>query len=91
MKLTDPVKDVPFKWNTQYDGLMKFITKTPLLYGYKNVKGLSAIEITDKYELGEWERRAGYDKNGIIRPKKYWMVDLKSWEFAEEPGEITDF
>ncbi|WP_047478163.1 molybdopterin-dependent oxidoreductase [Bacillus siamensis] len=61
------------------------------LYGYKNVKGLSAIEITDKYELGEWERRAGYDKNGIIRPKKYWMVDLKSWGFAEEPGEITDF
>ncbi|MED5048649.1 hypothetical protein P9738_08205 [Bacillus siamensis] len=31
MKLTDPVKDVPFKWNTQYEGLMKFITKTPLL------------------------------------------------------------
>lgn len=61
------------------------------LYGYKNVKGLTVLEVTDQYELGEWERRAGYDKNGIIRPKKYWMVDLKGWGFAQEPGEISDF
>src|SRR5699024_7314860 len=40
------------------------------LYGYKNVKGLAQLEVTDQYETGEWERRAGYDINGIIRPKK---------------------
>ena len=61
------------------------------LYGYKNVKGLAQLEVTDQYETGEWERRAGYDINGIIRPKKYWLVDKKEWGFVEEPGEVTDF
>lgn len=61
------------------------------LYGYKNVKGLSKLEVTDKYELGEWERRAGYDLNGTVRAKKYWIVDLKQWKFVEHMGEVTDF
>jgi DMSO/TMAO reductase YedYZ molybdopterin-dependent catalytic subunit len=61
------------------------------LYGYKNVKGLSTIEVTDKYELGEWEKRSGYDLNGVIRVKKYWMVDLSAWKFVEQTGEVTAF
>jgi DMSO/TMAO reductase YedYZ molybdopterin-dependent catalytic subunit len=61
------------------------------LYGYKNVKGLSNLEITGTYELGEWEKRAGYDLDGTIRTKKYWIVDLGKWQFKDKPGEITDF
>ncbi|MCR6104997.1 molybdopterin-dependent oxidoreductase [Salipaludibacillus agaradhaerens] len=61
------------------------------LYSYKNVKGLSTLEVTDQYELGEWEKRAGYDINGVIRPKKYWIVDLKKWNFVEKAGEVTEF
>src|ERR1019366_89988 len=58
------------------------------LYGYKNVKGLQTLEITDRYELGEWEERAGYSLDGTIRPKKYWMVDLAKFGVARRPGEI---
>lgn len=47
--------------------------------------------LTNDYEIGEWERRAGYDINGIVRPKKYWIVDLKKWGFIEKPGEVTEF
>ncbi|QKG84360.1 molybdopterin-dependent oxidoreductase [Kroppenstedtia pulmonis] len=60
------------------------------LYGYKSVKGLRFLEVTDQFDIGEWERRAGYNKDGVIRPKKYWMVDLKKWNFVKEPGEVTD-
>jgi len=58
------------------------------LYGYKSVKGLSKLEVTDQYALGEWERRAGYDLDGTIRPKKYWGVDLGTWCFVNQPGEV---
>ena len=61
------------------------------LYGYKNVKGLSTLEVTKSYELGEWERKAGYDLNGIVRPKKYWIVDLAKWRFTPHEGEIKEF
>ncbi|WP_026097342.1 molybdopterin-dependent oxidoreductase [Baaleninema simplex] len=61
------------------------------LYGYKNVKGLSKLEVTTEYELGEWERKAGYNINGIIKPKKYWIVDLAKWHFTPQEGEITEF
>ncbi len=61
------------------------------LYGYKNVKGLSRLEVTDKFELGEWENRAGYDIDGTIRTKKYWIVDLGQWRFVDKPGEVTEY
>lgn len=61
------------------------------LYGYKNVKGLAKLEVTNDYEIGEWERRAGYDINGTVRPKKYWIVDLKKWGFIKRPGEVMEF
>lgn len=61
------------------------------LYGYKNVKGLSNLEITRFYELGEWEKRAGYDIDGTINPKKYWIVDLRKWQFVDRPGEVINF
>lgn len=61
------------------------------LYGYKNVKGLTRLEVTEEYQIGEWERRAGYDINGIIRPKKYWIVDLNKRCFIEKEGEVTEF
>ncbi|MDR6226015.1 molybdopterin-dependent oxidoreductase [Desmospora profundinema] len=61
------------------------------LYGYKSVKGLRSLEVTDRFESGEWEQRAGYNKDGTIRPKKYWIVDLKQWQFVKKPGEFRDF
>lgn len=61
------------------------------LYGYKNVKGLKRLEVTDEFESGEWERKAGYKKDGTIRPKRYWIVDLVEHKFVGEPGEVKDF
>ena len=61
------------------------------LYGYKNVKGLKKLEVTDEWELGEWEKKAGYKKDGTIRPKRYWIVDLVEHRFVGEPGEVKDF
>jgi DMSO/TMAO reductase YedYZ molybdopterin-dependent catalytic subunit len=60
-------------------------------YGYKSVKGLERLEVTDVFELGEWELRAGYEKDGTIRPKRYWIVDLVEHRFVEAPGEVTEF
>lgn len=61
------------------------------LYGYKSVKGLYTLEVTDKFELGLWEAKAGYDLNGTIQPKKYWIVDLQDWRFIDKSAEVTDF
>lgn len=61
------------------------------LYGYKNVKGLKRLEVTDKFEFGEWERKAGYKKDGTIRPKRYWIVDLIEHRFVSQPGEVKEF
>jgi DMSO/TMAO reductase YedYZ molybdopterin-dependent catalytic subunit len=61
------------------------------LYGYKNVKGLKRIEVTDKFELGKWEKKAGYSLDGTIRPKRYWIVDLCAHKFVGEPGEVKEF
>ena len=61
------------------------------LYGYKNVKGLKKIEVTDVYELGKWEKKAGYSLDGTIRPKRYWAVDLCEHKFVSKPGEVTEF
>lgn len=61
------------------------------LYGYKGVKGLKSLEVTEEFELGEWERKAGYKKDGTIRPKRYWIVDLVEHRFVGEPGEIVEF
>ncbi|ARQ69458.1 molybdopterin-dependent oxidoreductase [Streptomyces marincola] len=60
------------------------------LYGYKSVKGLARLDITDRFELGEWERRAGYALDGRIRPKRYRLSDLGRPHFIERPGEVTD-
>ena len=60
------------------------------LLAYKSVKGLKTLEITDKYELGYWEKKAGYDKDGIIRKKKYYFVDLNRRKFIANEGEIKD-
>lgn len=61
------------------------------LYGYKGVKGLRSLEVTEEFERGEWERKAGYKKDGTIRPKRYWIVDLVEHRFVGEPGEISEF
>jgi len=62
------------------------------LYGYKSVKGLATLEVTDSLELGEWELFAGYDVNGDVRPKKYWSVDTREHVYINQPGlEVTHF
>lgn len=61
------------------------------LLGYKSVKGLQSLELTNKYELGFWEKKAGYDIEGIIRKKKYYFVDLNIRKFLTSEGEVKDF
>lgn len=61
------------------------------LYGYKGVKGLASLEITDRQELGLWERKAGYTIDGHIRPKRYRICDLDEHRFVDSPGEVTAF
>ncbi len=61
------------------------------LLAYKSIKGLQSIEITDKYELGFWEKKAGYDIEGVIRKKKYYFVDLNTRKFIANEGEVTQF
>jgi len=60
------------------------------LYGYKSVKGLGSLEITDRFELGEWERRAGYTLSGEIQPKRYRFCDAGGHHFVDRPGEVTE-
>jgi len=60
------------------------------LYGYKSVKGLAGIEITKDFELGEWERRAGYALDGEIQPKRYRLSDLRCHHFISSGGEMID-
>lgn len=60
------------------------------LYGYKSVKGLKSLEITPVFELGEWERRAGYALDGKIQPKRYRLCYLNRHVFIDTPGEVTD-
>lgn len=59
------------------------------LYAYKSVKGLRRLEITDRFELGEWEARAGYELDGQIQPKRYRACDLGRHIFLESSGEVT--
>ncbi len=59
------------------------------LYGYKSVKGLRRLEITSQFELGEWERRAGYAIDGQISPKRYRLCYLNRHLFIDQPGEVT--
>jgi DMSO/TMAO reductase YedYZ molybdopterin-dependent catalytic subunit len=61
------------------------------LYGYKSVKGLAKLEITTSFELGEWEKKAGYTLHGQIQPKRYRMCDLNRHAFLAEQGEVTEF
>jgi len=61
------------------------------LYGYKSVKGLARLKITTIFELGEWEKKAGYALDGQIMPKRYRMCDLDRHEFLVRPGEVTEF
>jgi DMSO/TMAO reductase YedYZ molybdopterin-dependent catalytic subunit len=61
------------------------------LYNYKCVKGLARLEVTPENELGEWERRAGYPLDGTVRPKKYWVCDLKKSMYVSSEGEVTEF
>lgn len=58
------------------------------LYGYKGVKGLTSLDVTDRFDRGYWEDRYGYDKEGLIRPKRYRACDLGHMILAETPGEI---
>ncbi|MGW5238402.1 molybdopterin-dependent oxidoreductase [Monashia sp. NPDC004114] len=60
------------------------------LYAYKSVKGLQKLEITPDFELGEWERRAGYAIGGEILPKRYRLCDLDMHHFISSSGEVTD-
>jgi DMSO/TMAO reductase YedYZ molybdopterin-dependent catalytic subunit len=61
------------------------------LYAYKSVKGLRSLEITTRFELGEWEKKAGYALEGEIQPKRYRMCDLDRHHFIENSGEFTEF
>jgi len=61
------------------------------LYGYKGVKGLERLTVTDKFELGYWEEFAGYDVEGTIKMKKCWCVDLGAHRFIDKKDELVEF
>ncbi|MGX9522666.1 molybdopterin-dependent oxidoreductase [Vibrio mediterranei] len=61
------------------------------LYRYKGVKCLSELHLTDEFEQGYWEGKAGYCKMGKIKPKRYRIVDLQEHRFIDGTGEVTDF
>lgn len=60
------------------------------LYGYKCVKALARLEVTRRNEIGYWEDYAGYEIDGTIRPKKYYIVDMRRKIFFDRSGEVLD-
>ncbi len=60
------------------------------LYGYKCVKGLSELHITNEFNAGHWEIEAGYCKEGVVKPKKYKIVDLQTTRYIDK-AEVTEF
>lgn len=61
------------------------------LYAYKNVKGLTRLEITPAAQLGHWEELAGYSLDGTVKPKRYYSVDLRKHMFTTHNGEVTEW
>ncbi|MDW6004673.1 molybdopterin-dependent oxidoreductase [Vibrio mangrovi] len=61
------------------------------LYRYKGVKCLSELHFTKEFDQGFWESKAGYSKEGKIKPKRYRIVDLQEHRFIDGTGEVTDF
>lgn len=61
------------------------------LYRYKGVKCLSELRLTDEFNAGFWEAKAGYCKKGKIKAKRYRIVDLQEHRFIEGNKEVTEF
>lgn len=61
------------------------------LYAYKNVKGLTRLEVTPNAQLGHWEELAGYPLDGTVKPKRYYSVDLRKHMLAVDKGEVTQW
>lgn len=62
------------------------------LYGYKGVKCINKIIITNNFDVGYWEGKMGYDKHGFIEEKKYWIVDQRFHKFISSRGkEVVEF
>ncbi len=60
------------------------------LYQYKCVKALRSLVVTRANKIGYWEGLAGYEVDGLIRPKKYYAVDLQKKFYFGGFGEIQD-
>lgn len=61
------------------------------LYAYKNVKGLTRLEVTPTAQQGHWEELAGYSLDGTVKPKRYYAVDLRKHMFTMHTGEVTEW
>jgi formylglycine-generating enzyme required for sulfatase activity len=61
------------------------------LYGYKNVKGLTGLSLTNELRLGYWEELAGYSLDGTVKPKRYWAVDRRQHLYAADHGEVVQW
>lgn len=62
------------------------------LFGYKGVKCLAELVVTDRYELGWWERECQYDLNGEIMPGTITVVGDEALRFEiERKGRVRDF
>ena len=61
----------------------------PSLYGYKNIKGIERVELTDRAILGFWET-AGYPDDGVIRAGTDHPLDLEGRR-SISGGEIVDY
>ena len=66
--LADTMDGAPLP--TQHGGPLRLVV--PKQFGYKSVKWVTRIEVTDKLVLGYWEKR-GYPSNAQLKaPTQHW-------------------
>jgi DMSO/TMAO reductase YedYZ molybdopterin-dependent catalytic subunit len=58
----------------------------PSKWGYKSVKSILKLRFVEEDGEGFWVK-AGYSKDGTIKPGTDYALDLKAYKLIKEPGE----
>ncbi len=72
----------------EYGGPVRLLV--PHLWGYKSVKWLAEIEMTDRMKGGYWEDR-GYSREAEIEPGYTFDVNTRKRRPIRGGGEVTEF
>ncbi len=72
----------------EYGGPLRLLV--PHLWGYKSVKWLSEIELTDRMKGGYWEDR-GYSREAEIEPGYTFDMNTRKRRPIRGGGEVTEF